>query len=207
MTFRTLTTVTLLTCWLLASGCAASKATSNHEKVAVDARRDTEQARRLSAEGLELIDQGKYNEAEKVLKRAVEADTMFGPAHNNLGLAYYNQQRYYDAAWEFEYAGKLLPDRPEPRNNLGLVFETVNDLDKAVSWYDQAFKIAPDSAEIVGNLARAKLRRGDVNDGLHELLLKLSLKDSRPDWRAWAERQDALLGDHASPQTMPSTDP
>jgi hypothetical protein len=35
-----------------------------------------------------------------------------GPAHNNLGIVYYRQKKYYLAAWEFQYAAKLMAYSP-----------------------------------------------------------------------------------------------
>jgi hypothetical protein len=32
-----------------------------------------------------------------------------GPAHNNLGIVYYRQKKYYLAAWEFQHAARLYP--------------------------------------------------------------------------------------------------
>jgi hypothetical protein len=31
-----------------------------------------------------------------------------GPAHNNLGIVYYRRKKYYLAAWEFQYAARLM---------------------------------------------------------------------------------------------------
>ena len=45
-----------------------------------------------------LSNQGKYTEAEPILKKALEADPTYGPAHNDLGLIYYRLDRPYDAA-------------------------------------------------------------------------------------------------------------
>ena len=175
------------------AGCQnPSGSNSNYETITADPNRRTDEAKRLHTEALESIRADKPEDAQRLLKRALDADVMFGPAHNNLGKLYFSQGRHYLAAWEFQYAARLMPDRPEPRNNLGLVFEAVGKLDQAVEQYTQARVAAPDNAQIVGNLARARMRRGDRDPELKGLLEEVVLKDERPDWREWARERLAL---------------
>ena len=155
--------------------------------------------------GLELLEQGKLDEAEAKFKEALTADVMYGPAHNNLGKVYYLQKRYYLAAWEFEYAMKLMPYLPEPKNNLGLVFESVDQLDKAVSYYQEAIKMEPENPEVIGNLVRAQLQRDDRDDGVGQLLSELVRIDTCPEWVDWAREKLALMRgtQHESYNTTP----
>lgn len=141
------------------------------------------------------IDAGDWEVAEKLLKDALTADIGHGPSHNNLGKVYLEQGRLYLAAWEFEYASKLMPFRPEPRNNLGLVLESVRKFDEAAKHYEAARQLAPDHPELIGNLARTRLRRGDDPEQLRELFQQLIMKDQRPEWREWAATQLARIGD------------
>lgn len=177
--------------------------------VSGDVTRSTEQARAETARAYELICKGKYAQAEPVVKRAIEYDPMYGPAHNNAGLVYYQQGRLYDAAWEFEKAIKLMPGQPQPRNNLGLVLEQAGRAPEAVASYEQAVKLAPDSPEYVGNLARARVRMGDRDAQTQELLGKLLLIDTRPAWLDWA-RSSLLRIRGANPEdatTRPASGP
>lgn len=143
-------------------------------------------ARQENDRAYQLIRQGKYDQAEPHLRRAIQADLTFGPAHNNLGLIYFHQKRFYDAAWEFDYAIKLMPYQPDARNNLGLVFEETGKLGDAVEAYERARQMAPDNPEYIGNLARTRIKRGDRDDETRKLLEELTTKDPRPDWRGWA---------------------
>ena len=77
--------------------------------------------------------------------------------------------------------------------NLGLVYEKAHQLDQAVEWYQKAIEMDPDAPEILGNLARARLRRGDSDHELKKLLEGLAVKDPRPEWSRWAEEQAALM--------------
>ena len=151
--------------------------------------RDTEQARALTAKATAALNEGLAEDAEQLLRDALTEDVMYGPAHNNLGQLYYQQQRYYEAAWEFQYAIRLMPHQPIPRNNLGLVFEATGQLDEAVEQYGLAVAEEPDNPELLGNLARAHIRRGDRSPEVRDLLQQIVMKDTRPEWRAWAEAQ------------------
>ena len=183
---------------------------ANYQTVTADPRRNTELASKLNAKGLEELKERDFAKAEKIFKEALQADMFFGPAHNNLGTAYYEQQKYYLAAWEFDYAQKLMPHKPDPKHNLGMVMEAVGKYDEAIAHYEEALKIAPDDPETIGNLARTLARRDknyggnrdtsrdgtrDKNrDRLRELLHEIILKDTRPDWVTWAKDHLTILG-------------
>jgi Flp pilus assembly protein TadD len=195
---RTITLIVFLTFALLASsaGCAKNKgaeSSAGYETVNPDPRRDTVAADRHNAEAVEHMGRGKHDRAEASLKSALAADVMHGPAHNNLGKVYYHQGKLYLAAWEFQYAAKLMPGVPEPRNNLGLVFESAGKLDDAVGSYEEARGMQPDNAQFIGNLARARVRRGDRGPDVRELLEQLVLRETRPAWSEWARQQLAAM--------------
>ena len=196
---RFLVVTCLLACALF--GCASRR---GPRVGTLEDGRDTDRARAHNERALALIDQGKYEQAEDLLKRAVAADVMFGPARNNLGLVYYHTDRLYLAAWEFENASRLMPHHPEPRNNLGLVLERAGRLEHAAESYARARQIEPDNPEFLGNLARAKIKSGDRDEETRRLLEELVLKDPRPDWSHWAQLN--LLRIAPSPATGPSTD-
>ena len=178
------TVVVLAALAICAGGCGSGG--NKNDIIVASGKRDTERARKEHERAFELIRERKYDEAEKACKRALQADIMFGPAHNNLGLVYYYQNKLYAAAWEFQNAIKLMPYQPEPRNNLGLVFERAGKINSAAEAYGKAHEIQPDNPEYLGNLARASVRMGEGTDETRRLLEELILKDDRPEWRDWA---------------------
>jgi Tfp pilus assembly protein PilF len=164
-------------------GCSSSNRATHTTPPGVP---DTTLARQENDLAYELIQQGKYEEAQQALVRALAADPMYGPAHNNRGLVYFYTDRLYLAAWEFENAIKLMPYQSEPRNNLGLVFERAGKLSDATDSYAKARQMEPDNPQYIGNLARARIRRGDRDQETRDLLEELTLKDDRPEWVEWA---------------------
>jgi Tfp pilus assembly protein PilF len=181
----------------LIAGCASHPRTSERSF-------DTDLAKKENDHALHLLDEGKLEEAESHLKKSLEADVMYGPAHNNMGLVYYHQGKLYPAAWEFQSAIKLMPYQPEPRNNLGLVFEKAGKITNAAEAYEKARQLEPDNPEYLANLARAKVRRGDRDQETKKLLEELVLKDSRPQWSQWARVNLLRLG---NPTSRPTTQP
>jgi Flp pilus assembly protein TadD len=181
---------------LTLAGCSSStpqSSKSDYQTVAKDPHRDSDSADQHNTAAVKLIEQSDYARAETALKAALAADVMHGPAHNNLGKVYFHDKKFYLAAWEFQYAAKLMPNVPEPRNNLGLVFESAGKLDDAVSSYDEARNLEPDNVQILGNLARARVRRGDHDESTRELLRQLVLRETRPDWANWARERLELM--------------
>jgi len=166
------------------SACAPSSA-GRYRLVQAERTIDSELARNRTAEGLRRFDAGDLAGAEDLLEQALEADVTYGPAHNNLGRVYHETGRLYRAAWEYQYAIRLMPHHPDPKNNLGLVLESVHRLDESVEQYAAALKLAPDHPEYIGNLVRAKMRRGDSTEEVTPLLHDLVLKDERVEWREW----------------------
>ena len=166
--------------------------------------RNREAAVHHNAEGLRLIELGIYDQAETELKLALEADLFYGPAHNNLGTVYLRREDYYRAAWEFQYAAKLMQGRAEPLYNLGMVFEEIGDLEKATERYEKALEISPEEVRIAGNLVRIYRHKNRKDQQTRQLLQQVVMQDARPDWRQWARQQLALIG---QPDQTPATQP
>ncbi len=165
-----------------------------YRTVAAQPLRDTDRARTLHKQGLKHLEKGELDEAAKDLQRALEADVEYGPAHNSLGRVYFQQGRYYEAAWEFEYARKALPREPEPLNNLGLVQERDAQYDQAIDYYRQAAALDQNNINYPANLARALIRRGDRTDEVRVLLQRILDEDTRPEWLVWAKGWATRLG-------------
>ena len=178
----------LLGCVGLLVGCASSP---NVGQAAVrgDVAVNTAQAKADTEQAVALIAGGKWVEAEAVLKRAIVADPMYGPAHNDLGLIHFAAGRDYEAAWCFERAAKLMPRRGEPHNNIGLVYERADRWPDAEVAYRMALDFEPQNAEFAGNLARVRIRQNKRDGTTSELLRLVVSNDSRPEWIDWAKAQ------------------
>ncbi len=186
----------LIVVMLLACGCESNRTLV---KAAGPRPRDMRLAMEKTTQAVGLIKDGHYERAEELLDEAVEADPFAGIAHNNLGLVYYHQGRLYEAARAFQHAAKLLPYHPEPANNLGMVYESAGKLDDAVDQYETAYELQADNPALLGNLVRARLRRGDDRSNMRDQLTELVMKETRPEWLEWAKRQLGLAAETAEP--------
>jgi Flp pilus assembly protein TadD len=164
-----------------------------YNTIGTDPNRDTLAATQHNAEGLRLIEAECFDQAEEQLKLALDADLFYGPAHNNLGTVYLHNKDFYRAAWEFQYAAKLMPGKSEPLYNLGMVFEQIGDLDKAAARYTKAQELAPETIEIAANLARVYRRQDRRDDETRQLLRRIVMQDTREQWRQWAHEQLLLM--------------
>ena len=193
-------------------GCSAiPHAKSQYTTVSADSSQDEGQAIAETKRAARLARREKWDKTEEALQSALLADVTYGPAHNNLGSVYLRQGKLYLAAWEFEYAAKLMPELPEPNYNLGMVYEQAEQLDQAIDYYSKACKMAPHNPQFIGNLARALLKRSDVAPEAPALLSDLILYDTRPEWVCWA-RERLALGKSPKPEltlsaSTPDTSP
>ncbi len=173
------------------AGCSlwGETAPTDYRTVVESPMRDTGAAKTLNRDAISHFERGNILKAEQTVQQALVADVSFGPAHNTLGKVYFHQQKYYLAAWEFEYATKAMPEHPEPLNNLGLVYEEVGKLDEAVAAFEEAHAMAPDEPQFLGNLLRVRLRRNDTDEEMIPMLQHLALLDPRAEWQHWATGQ------------------
>jgi Flp pilus assembly protein TadD len=194
-----------LSALLLCASCATKPPpppVAPEHPITGDVARNAAIAHANTEKGFKFLQQGKYAEAEAVLKQAIDADAMYGPSRNDLGVVYYRTNRLYDAAWQFQNAIKLMPGQPAPLNNLGLVLEQAGKLNEAMKQYAAARDLSPDDPEYLGNLARARIRIGLRDDQTRKLLEEILLKDSRPDWVDWARTN--LLRLHGTIEQSPT---
>lgn len=181
-----------------ARGWLAAKPPVEYRTVAADSQGDEELAAAKHAEALVFLDDLRWtkdlDKAERLLNEALVADVGFGPAHNSLGMIYFLQEKLYLAAWEFQYAAKLLPDLPQPYNNLGLVYERAGKYQEAADYYSMALARNAHHPDVLANLLRVRMIQGDNGSDMAPMLSDLALSHPDPEWRQWAREQ----AEHAS---------
>jgi len=173
----------------LVGGCSTSKTKDPYAPVS-EADRDTQKAIALNNEALSFMDKGdvsSFNKAEGLLRQSLSADLYFGPAHNNLGVIYLQEGKYYEAAGEFEWARRLLPGHPDPRVNLAMTLESAGRSDEAIATYRTALEVYPDYIAAAQGLARLQLKNGKADEKTPALLRVIAMQGETPEWREWAK--------------------
>lgn len=176
---------------LMSVGC--SLISGPEDIVRLDMRRRPAAAKHLTARAATYLQEDDFVEAERLIRKALEADPQSAAAHNNMGLVHFAQNDLFHAAIEFEQASQCDPSAPAPHNNLGLTFESAGRMSSAIEHYQVAHGMAPTNPEYLGNLIRARLRAGDPPEALRPQLQELKFIERRPDWIEWIDEQLELV--------------
>jgi tetratricopeptide (TPR) repeat protein len=89
-------------------------------------------------------------------------------AHNNLGLAYVDQGRIYEALEEYEKALSFNPDYAEAHNNLGSLYGKRGFFNLAVRELTAALRIRPGYAEAHNNIGNVYYKQGRIDEAIEE---------------------------------------
>ena len=113
---------------------------------------------------------------EDELKQAVQhyADTVrqhpeVAEAHNNLGNALKEQQRYEEAITHYKQALAIRPDYTAPLNNWGVVLQEMERPADAIAYYEAALAMVPEDAQVHSNMAAAMMELGRIDEALDHL--------------------------------------
>lgn len=176
--------VFLVPLMIISTGCASNRVRADDANQPV---RDQQLAAELTNHATTLLSEDPQ-EAERILRKALDADLYYGPAHNNLGVLYLNQGSLYEAAEEFDWARRLMPGHPDPRINLGLALERGGKIDDALQAYASALEVYPNHLPAMQALARCQIRHGNQDEWTDELLKDIVYRGS-PEWQRWARTQ------------------
>ena len=107
---------------------------------------------------------GKYRDAEKSLRLALDKDPGLAKAHSRLGDVLCFQNRYRDAVQSYKQALALNPGTPEVLNNMGNALKLTGEVEGAASCYRQAVQNRPDFAQAHNNLGLCLMEQGRTAD-------------------------------------------
>jgi len=85
-----------------------------------------------------------YNESINFFKRIIELDSENYRAYYNLGIAYFNLNRFEEALNSYKIAISIKPDHKHVYYNIGLLHEKKENLEDAIEAYEKALEIDPD---------------------------------------------------------------
>jgi protein O-mannosyl-transferase len=87
-------------------------------------------------------------------------------AHNNLGVALYQNGRINDAIAHYQTALQINPDYAFAHNNFGTALSQKGNVDEAIGHFQKALQIDPDYAEAHNNLGLALFQKGNVDEAI-----------------------------------------
>jgi superkiller protein 3 len=98
-----------------------------------------------------------YEKSIIYFKRIIEIDPNNYRAHYNLGIAYFNLNRFEEALNSYKIAISIKPDYKHGYYNIGLVHEATEDLEKAIEAYEKALEFDPNYIYAMHALKAVKL--------------------------------------------------
>lgn len=120
-------------------------------------------------EGVELLAQEKFPEAEEKFKQAIALNPDNTDAHFRLGFTYISQKKYTDAIDAFEYLTQLDPHNVNAFFMLGLAYSEVREYYPCISNLQYALRIQPAFVEARLTLADAYHNQGKYLISMDEL--------------------------------------
>ena len=109
---------------------------------------------------------GRYEDAEKLLSRALQLAPGFGAARANLATVYYKQNRFAEAA---EALGAVLgddPDNPAHANLRAAALGRIGGYDEALALYEELTRRFPDHAKLWMSYGHMLKTVGRQDDGI-----------------------------------------
>jgi len=126
-----------------------------------------------------------YDESINFFKRIIELDSENYRAHYNLGIAYFNLNRFEEALNSYKIALSIKPDHKHVYYNIGLLYEKTEKLDDAIEAYEKALEIDPNyiyamhSLKVVrqnlDNYMNSKSKNQEIKDNIEKLKSLLSM--------------------------------
>lgn len=129
--------------------------------------------------GLLRLQQRKFGDAERLLRRAVKIDRNSADAHLHLAAALTGIGRFEDAIRHYQRALAIRPDLAEAHNNLGYALQSLGRHEQAAAHYEKALGIVPDYAEARNNFGTALRLLGRSEEAIAQFENALAI---RPDY-------------------------
>lgn len=110
-------------------------------------------------DGNQAYQNGAYAEAEENYRKSVEKNPDYLPGAFNLGNSYFRQEKYEEAAMQYELAAKKAETndaQAKAYHNLGNALFRAQKLEPCIEAYKNALKLNPNDEETRYNLALAK---------------------------------------------------
>ncbi len=133
-----------------------------------------------------------YTGAEKILKPVVEAAPSYFEARCSLGVCYYSQKRYAEAAVEFQKALDLGASPATVNIQLGMARVMIEQYDAALENFSEALALQPDDPEIHYFLGFTLQKLGRLTEAIDAFEQALERNPEYPAARAaWTAAKQA----------------
>ena len=111
-------------------------------------------------EAEELIQQGLFEQARKLIENQLNLNPSSVEGYNLLGIIYTNEKSYGKAIDAFQRALKLAPNSTKTHNNLGSLYVTKQQFDLAEKEFNKVLSLSPANRDANYNLGLLLLAKG-----------------------------------------------
>lgn len=131
---------------------------------------------------------GRYADAVKEYRHAIELSPGYSEAHNNMGRSLEELGRVREAGEAYHAAVEIDPRNAAARNNVGAFLMRTGDLEAAERWLREAIELDPRRHQAQANLAGILATRGDLEEAeVHYRLAVEANPDFKEAWNALGE--------------------
>jgi tetratricopeptide (TPR) repeat protein len=123
-----------------------------------------------------LAEQGRSAEAMEHYQKALEINSHYPDANNNLGTVFLNQERLEEAAEHYRRALEANPSFADAHNNLGILLTKQDRTAEAIEHYQKAIKLNPNRAEFYNNLGNLLARQNQTTEAIEQFQKALEVE-------------------------------
>jgi tetratricopeptide (TPR) repeat protein len=116
--------------------------------------------------GRSYLEQGRWQEASRYFRQAIEIDSLFALAYHAQGTVLQQQNKLPHAIRAYEWARRIDPDMVEVHNDLGQAYHQAGQFAEAIASYVRGLKLDPDLALVHSNLGMAYAMAGRLDDAV-----------------------------------------
>jgi len=156
-----------------------------------------EQSQLIFQNGLSLLQQGKFEAADKLFLQAHALDSNNVDVLNLLGIRSYQKQSYQAALDYLNQANQLSPDSAQTLSNLGLVHNALLNFSEALHCFNLAIQCDPHIAETHNNRGNALKGLSRNNEALNAYQQALKL---RPNYAEALSNQGVITLEEGNPE-------
>jgi superkiller protein 3 len=142
---------------------------------------ESDEATERTNQGIELLKQGKFDEAIAPLLKSVELSPKDPAGRTNLAYAYDQQGRIDEAISQYQKAIELNPRHPTAHNNLGVLYSKKGQYDEAIREFEVVLEIDPSSVTGPKNLETAKKNRAAIREQQQQLADAVKEVEAQPE--------------------------
>jgi len=132
-----------------------------------------------------------YTEAEQKYKTFLLHQGNHADAWMNLGMVYYQTQRYQEAINALSKSLEIDPSRTALYYNFGLVLEKISNFGQAVNAYQQTIALNPHHTDAYNNLGNIFLQTGHIQEA--EAVYRQAIKENPCDFGSYQNLGNVLM--------------